>query len=164
MEKVTAPVRVGDKMPDFSLPMHPQGEFELARELGNRHIVLYFYPMDDTPGCTREACSFRDSQAEFEKHGALILGVSKDSLKSHEKFAAKYRLPFPLLTDSGNNLRKRLGNPGGGQFISRITYVVDKQGTVRQIINADGKAKVPDHISEALRVVHELAGGEATAV
>ena len=165
MDQVHPPVRVGDKLPDFSLPMHPQGEFKLAQVLGSQYLVLYFYPMDDTPGCTREACMFRDTQKEFEQQGALILGVSKNSLQSHEKFAAKYHLPFPLLTDAGSALRKRLGNPAGdGELISRITYIVDKQGVVRHIINADGKAKVPDHISEALRVVQELSGGKATAV
>lgn len=86
--------------PDFTLPSSTGGEISLSDYRGSKSVVLYFYPKDDTPGCTKEACSFRDSMAEFEKLGAQVLGVSRDSLGSHQQFAAKYQLAFPLLSDA----------------------------------------------------------------
>jgi len=150
-------VGVGDPAPDFNLPIYPGGEFNLESARG-KTVVLYFFPKDDTPGCTKEACGFRDHSAEFAKYGALIYGVSKDTLKSHEHFITKYKLPFPLLSDTGGALRRRFGNPdGGAALINRITYIIDQQGVVRHIINGDGKASVPDHITQALEWAKKLA-------
>jgi peroxiredoxin Q/BCP len=152
------PVRAGELAPDFTLPMHPQGVFTLSA-LRGRTVVLYWYPRDDTPGCTREACGFRDLASEFARHNAAIFGVSKDSLKSHAGFAAKYSLPFPLLSDASGTVLQQYANPQGlGKMLTRITYIIDKHGTVRHVVNADGKAKVPDHIEQALHWARKLAG------
>ena len=105
----TQPVRVGEPAPDFTLPATTGGTISLADFRGKQPVVLYFYPKDDTPGCTKEACAFRDVWSEFQRKGAAILGVSIDSLKSHEKFKNKHALPFLLLSDEGAEVARRYG-------------------------------------------------------
>ena len=151
-------IQVGEAAPAFSLPAYPEGSFSLADAKG-QVVVLYFYPKDETPGCTKEACSFRDASAEFAKQGAVIWGVSADTLDSHKEFAANHKLPFPLLSDDGGKVRALFGNPTGEQspLIMRITYVIDAKRTVRNIIYGAGPKDVDLHITEALKAVQELA-------
>lgn len=158
-------VKVGDSAPDFTMPMSPAGSFTLSEKLGKETVVLYFYPMDDTPGCTAQACSFRDRQAEFAQYGAAIYGVSKDSLDSHAAFAGKYELTFPLLMDEDGALRTLFGMPDPAvDFRSRLTYVIDKQGVVRHIVNGGAEPEeVEAHITQALEWARKLADEEQRA-
>lgn len=118
-------------------------------------MVLYFYPKDETPGCTAEACTFRDQFSDFEAAGARVVGVSSDSAESHQKFAEKHRLPFTLLSDEGGKLRKELGVPKTlGLLDGRVTFVIDGQGVVRGMFNSQFRAT--KHVAEALEVLRKL--------
>jgi len=120
-------------------------------------LVLFFYPKDDTPGCTMEACAFRDSYADLQALGAEVWGVSGDDAGSHRRFATRHQLPFPLLVDSGNRLRKAFGVPSVlGLLPGRVTYVIDADGVIRHVFNnlLDG----PAHRREALTILQGLAG------
>jgi peroxiredoxin Q/BCP len=149
-------IQVGDAAPDFDLPDASGRRVRLADFKGKRGVVLYFYPKDDTPGCTKEACSFRDSYEEFRDAGAEVIGVSSDSEASHQHFAEKYRLPFVLVADAGGELRKRYGVPSTlGLLPGRVTYVIDREGIVRHVFNSQLQAA--KHVDEALAVVrHSL--------
>lgn len=151
-------IQVGDHAPDFTLPTQKDGEtFRLHDLLGKSVIVLYFYPKDNTKGCTDEACSFRDSYEVFKQAGAEVVGVSSDSEASHQRFASKYHLPFVLLSDAKGALRKQYGVPSAlGILPGRVTYVIDKQGVVRHIFSDMLNAR--KHIGEALQVVQTIAG------
>lgn len=152
-----APIRIGDKLPQFTLPAYPGGSFSLDQVRG-RTLILFFYPQDDTPGCTAEACGFRDQLEQFHQLDCSIYGVSQDGLESHAQFAAKFDLPFPLISDTNGELRRKLGNPDGSEpLIARVTYIVDGAGVVRHIVNGDRSAEVPDHISQALEWAQRLA-------
>ncbi|MFQ3549452.1 MAG: thioredoxin-dependent thiol peroxidase [Armatimonadota bacterium] len=153
-------LNVGDKAPDFTLPTIGGKTISLSDYLGKKNVVLYFYPKDDTPGCTKEACSFRDFQAEFEEADSVILGVSIDSVKSHEKFAEKYNLHFPLLADEEKKVvsdyqvwkeKSMYGKTFLG--IERTTFAIDKEGIIRKIWH---KVKVEGHIDEVLEFVKSL--------
>jgi peroxiredoxin Q/BCP len=149
------PVSVGDTAPDFTLPSQSGESVSLKDFIGQKSVVLYFYPKDDTPGCTTEACAFRDSYEVFKDAGAEVIGVSDDSPDSHQKFAAKHRLPFILLSDSGKQLRKLYGVPSTlGLLPGRVTYVIDKTGVVRHIFNSQLNFK--GHIEESLKTLQEL--------
>jgi peroxiredoxin Q/BCP len=149
------PVSVGDTAPDFTLPSQSGESVSLKDFIGKKSVVLYFYPKDDTPGCTAEACAFRDSYEVFKDAGAEVIGVSDDSPNSHQKFAAKHRLPFILLSDSGKQLRKLYGVPSTlGLLPGRVTYVIDKTGVVRHIFNSQLNFK--GHIEESLKTLQEL--------
>ena len=150
-------LRVGDQAPDFTLPTQKTGEsFHLHNILGKSAIVLFFYPKDNTAGCTAEACSFRDSYEVFKQAGAEVIGVSSDSEESHRDFAAKNHLPFLLLSDKNGELRKLYGVPSTlGILPGRVTYVIDKDGIVRQIFS--DMINTAKHINEALKVVQEIA-------
>ena len=152
----TKAVQVGDMAPDFTLPTQKEGElFQLHTLLGKSNIVLYFYPKDDTKGCTAEACSFRDSYEVFKEAGAEVIGVSSDSEESHQRFASKYQLPFILLSDKKGEIRKQYGVPTAlGVLPGRVTYVIDKQGVVRHIFNDMLNAQ--KHVSEALQTIQAL--------
>jgi len=148
-------VQVGDHAPDFTLPNQSGEPVRLSDFLGKTDIVLYFYPKDDTSGCTAEACSFRDSYEVFKDAGAEVIGVSSDSAESHQRFAAKNRLPFILLSDAGGALRKRYGVPATfGLLPGRVTYIIDKQGVVRNIFSSQFTPE--KHISEALKTLQAL--------
>lgn len=147
------------KAPAFKLPSSEGGEVSLA-DLKGKTVVLYFYPKDDTPGCTREACEFRDSQAVLKKKGVVVLGVSGDSLESHGKFAKKYKLNFPLLSDPDRAVAKAYGAWGektlyGRKFTGMIrsTFVIDGAGVVRKVFP---KVKVDGHAEKVLQVVSSL--------
>ena len=148
-------IQVGDKAPDFTLPSQSGEQVRLQDRLGERVIVLYFYPKDNTPGCTAEACAFRDSHETFTDAGAEVIGVSSDSADRHAGFASKHRLPFTLLADQGGRVRKAYGVPAALAFIpGRVTYVIDRTGTVRHVFNS--MTNIDGHVKEALEVVRQL--------
>lgn len=151
----------GEVAPDFSLPASTGGEIRLADLRGKQNVVLYFYPKDMTPGCTQEACSFRDLKAEFEAAGAVILGVSADTLESHAKFVDKHQLSFTLLSDLNAEVAQTYGvwkekNNYGKKYMGmeRTTFVIDKHGVIRKIYR---KVKVDQHAEAVLEAVRGLA-------
>ena len=153
-------IRAGDKAPDFTLPSQSGEQVRLYDRLGERVVVLYFYPRDDTRGCTAEACAFRDSFEAFTDAGAEVIGVSSDSVDRHAAFAGKHKLPFTLLSDKGGHVRKSYGVPAVlGLVPGRVTYVIDREGTVRHVFNS--MTNIGQHISDALKVVRELQAGQA---
>jgi peroxiredoxin Q/BCP len=146
-------VKVGERAPDFTLPDANGKDVRLA-DFAGRPVVLYFYPKDDTPGCTKEACTFRDQYQDFQDAGAAVLGVSSDSSESHRRFAAKHRLPFTLLADRGGQVRKRYGVPATlGLLPGRVTFVIDGAGVVRHVFNSQLDAT--RHVKEALHVLRK---------
>ena len=149
-------IAVGDKAPDFKLRDQNGRTVSLADFRGKKAVVLYFYPKDETPGCTKEACSFRDSYEDFVKAGAEVIGVSGDSVGKHQAFAEHHRLPFTLLADEGNALRKAYGVPSTLWILpGRVTYVIDRQGVVQHVF--DSQLQATKHIDEALVVIRRLA-------
>lgn len=145
-------VQIGDTAPDFSLPSQTGEPVKLSDFRGKSSVVLYFYPKDDTPGCTKESCAFRDSYEQFKQAGAEVIGVSSDSADSHQKFASKYSLPFTLLSDRDKALRKLYGVPSTlGLLPGRVTYVIDKQGVVRHIFNS--MMNFEGHVEESLKTL-----------
>jgi peroxiredoxin Q/BCP len=149
----------GDKAPAFKLPSVEGGDVSL-KDFAGKTVVLYFYPKDDTPGCTREACAFRDSQAALKKAGAVVLGVSPDSVESHQKFRSKYKLNFPLLADADKAVAKKYGAFGEkvmyGKKVTgmiRSTFVIDGSGVVRKVFP---RVKVDGHSDKVLEVVSSL--------
>ena len=148
-------IRVGDEAPDFVLPDRTGKMVRLSEFRGHKAVVLYFYPKDDTPGCTKESCAFRDGYQDFQGAGAEVIGVSSDSAESHGKFAAKHRLPFTLLADQGGQVRKRYGVPATlGLLPGRVTFVIDRSGVVRHVFNSQFQAT--QHVSEALEALRRL--------
>jgi peroxiredoxin Q/BCP len=142
-------IEAGQPAPDFELPDAEGKRIRLADFRGKKAVVLYFYPKDDTPGCTAEACSFRDSYEEFSDAGAEVIGVSSDSASSHAKFAKRHKLPFTLLSDAKGEVRKKYGVPTTlGLLPGRVTFVIDKKGVVRHVFNSQLQAT--RHVSEAL--------------
>lgn len=147
-------MHVHQAAPDFKLSDQEGKEHTLAQYKG-KWVVLYFYPKDDTPGCTKEACNFRDSFHELEKHGVIVLGVSKDSVASHKKFAEKYNLNFPLLADEDAEVSKQYGTYDKHQFlglpgIKRETFLVDPEGDIAMIY------KKVDPIKHAKEILDDL--------
>ncbi|EDY38089.1 bacterioferritin comigratory protein [Cyanobium sp. PCC 7001] len=145
---------VGDRAPLIALA-DQSGTERRSDQLGGRALVLFFYPKDDTPGCTMEACAFRDSFSDLQALGAEVWGVSGDDAASHQRFAQRHNLPFPLLVDRGNALRKAFGVPSVlGLLPGRVTYVIDGEGVIRHVFNnlLDGAA----HRREALDALRAL--------
>lgn len=148
-------IEVGDTVPNFTLPTQSGQEFTLSSLLGKSNVVLFFYPKDESPGCTTEVCAFRDNFEVFKEAGATVIGISSDSVESHQKFAEKHRLPFTLLSDKGGAIRKLYGVPASmGIFDGRVTYVIDKQGVVRHMFSS--QLNINAHISEALETLKSL--------
>jgi peroxiredoxin Q/BCP len=148
-------IGVGDRAPDFDVPQADGARLRLTDVLARGPLVLYFYPKDDTPGCTAEACSFRDAYAAFVDGGAQVIGVSSDSANAHAAFAQKHRLPFPLASDAGGALRKAFGVPKAfGMLPGRVTYVIDRGGIVRAVVNAMFAPQ--KHVDTALEVIKTL--------
>lgn len=149
-------IKVGSRVPDFSLFDQNGNLFQLAAHLGKQNLVIYFYPKDDTPGCTKEACTFRDMYEDFTDVGAEVIGISSDSRKSHSEFATKHKLPFSLLSDEDKAVRKRFGVPTNmlGILPGRVTYIVDKQGIVKFIFNSQTQAE--RHAQESIRFLKSL--------
>jgi peroxiredoxin Q/BCP len=145
-------VQVGSVAPDFTLPSQSGEMISLGDFIGKKPVVLYFYPKDDTPGCTKEACAFRDDFEEFGKLDAEVIGISSDSVESHRGFAAKHDLPFTLLSDEEGKVRKLYGVPNTfGLFPGRVTYVIDKAGVVRHTISS--QLSVERHVEEAIEAL-----------
>ena len=148
-------LQVGDKIPHFSAVDTHGNLFESTTVLGQKALVIYFYPKDDTRVCTEQACSFRDQYEDFKALGAEVIGVSSDSVKSHQKFATRYQLPFVLLSDSDKKLRKLFGVPNDllGLLPGRVTYVIDKDGIIQLVFNSmSGKI----HIEKALEILKRM--------
>ncbi|MEZ4453728.1 MAG: peroxiredoxin [Nannocystaceae bacterium] len=146
---------VGQSAPEFSLLDQDGNSVTLAALRVRGPVVVYFYPKDETPGCTAEACSFRDHYAAFTDAGAQVVGISSDTVDSHKAFAEHHRLPFVLLSDPGGQVRKRFGVPKTlGLLDGRVTYVIDRGGVVRHVFSSQLRAK--RHIQEALAVVQSL--------
>jgi peroxiredoxin Q/BCP len=152
-------IKEGQTAPDFTLPSSAGGELNL-KGLRGQAVVLYFYPKDDTPGCTREACSFRDAQAKIKKTGAVVLGVSPDSVASHEKFKTKYKLNFPLLADPDKAVARKYGAFGEktmyGKKVTgmiRSTFLIDGEGVVRKVFP---KVRVDGHAEQVLEALAQL--------
>lgn len=148
-------VKVGDKAPDFTLPSQMGDNVTLSEYFGKKNIVLYFYPKDESPGCTKEACSFRDSYEELTNLGAEVLGVSGQSVQSHKSFATHHGLPFILLSDVGNKVRELYGVPFTmGILPGRVTYIIDKKGVVRHIFSSQTQAQ--RHVEEAKETLRKI--------
>jgi len=143
------PVKVGDSAPDFTLPAQNGSSVSLSDFRGKKAVVLYFYPKDDTPGCTAESCAFRDRYEVFQTAGAEIIGVSGDSNESHQKFASKYNLPFTLLSDKGDQVRKLYG------ATAAFGLFPDQQGVVQYVF--DSMFNFQGHVEEALKTLQQLA-------
>jgi peroxiredoxin Q/BCP len=146
-------IKEGNAAPDFTAT-NTDGETVRLKDLRGKKVVLYFYPKDDTPGCTKEACSFRDSFAQFRKQGIEVIGVSTDSEASHKKFTAKYKLPFTLLADTDHLIADAYGVYGEKKFmgrtymgVKRMTFLIDEKGKVRKVFE---KVKPEEHAQEVL--------------
>jgi peroxiredoxin Q/BCP len=152
-KEIELKLKVGDPAPEFSAATNSGGMVSLA-DLRGKNVVLYFYPKDDTPGCTKEACAFRDHFAEFKKAGAVVLGVSTDPVKSHDKFAAKFKLPFTLLADEDKKIVQAYGVWGEKTFmgrkyqgIYRVTFLIGPDGRIKKIWP---QVKPDEHAEEVL--------------
>ena len=151
-----ASIGVGDSAPDFTKATQNGDTISLSQYRGDKTVVLYFYPKDETPGCTAEACTFRDNFEDFVDAGAVVIGVRQDSEKSHKRFAEHHRLPFLLVSDRDKALQKAYGVPKTmGLLPGRVTYVIDREGTVQHVFNSQLNAK--KHVREALDVVKRLS-------
>jgi len=151
--KIELRLKEGDKAPEFTAPKNGGGTVSLSDYKG-KNIILYFYPKDDTPGCTKEACAFRDDFSEFRKQGALILGVSTDPVKKHDKFVEKYKLPFTLLADEDKKIVQAYGVWGEKIFMGvrytgthRVTFLIGPDGRIKKIWTA---VKPAEHSQEIL--------------
>jgi peroxiredoxin Q/BCP len=149
-------IKIGSSIPTFTLPDQNGNLFDINSVLGKKNLVIYFYPKDDSPGCTKEACSFRDQFEVFTQADAVIIGISGQSVESHKVFAEKHRLGFTLLCDEGNKIRKKFGVPSDllGLLPGRVTFVADKKGKVIYVFNSQTQAS--KHVDEALRILKEL--------
>ncbi len=152
-------LEIGDKAPDFTLPTDANGNVTLSKLKGKK-VVLYFYPRDDTPGCTKEACNFRDDFPKFKKTDAVVIGVSKDTVASHDKFKKKYDLPFTLASDKELTAAKAYGvwvekAFMGRKFmgVERATFLIDGKGVIRGVWH---KVKIPGHAEEVLEAAKTL--------
>ncbi len=156
-------LKPGDKAPEFTLPASNGTAISLMDYRGTHHVVLYFYPKDATPGCSQEAVSFRDLQAEFTMAGAVVLGVSTDDVLSHNKFAQQYNLTFPLLSDKEGRVTQKYGvcaepRPDRpGPRAQRVTFVINKEGLIERVYR---NIKLECHADEVLAFLHgtKLAG------
>ena len=152
-------IEIGDKAPDFTLSTDGDGKVSLSKLRGQK-VVLYFYPKDDTTGCTAEACGFRDSFPKFGKVEAAVIGISKDSVASHDKFKKKYELPFTLASDADGKVCEAYGvwvekSMYGRKYmgIERATFLIDEKGVVRGVWH---KVKVPGHVDAVLAAAKAL--------
>jgi peroxiredoxin Q/BCP len=155
-EPIQGKVKVGDLAPQFTLPNQSGQAISLTDFIGKKIIVLYFYPKDFSPGCTAEACAFRDSYEAFKEAGAEVIGVSSQSADSHQRFASTNLLPFILLSDEDGRVRKLYGVPSTlGLIPGRVTYIIDKKGIVRHIFSS--QFNPTKHIDEALKTIKEIS-------
>lgn len=153
MTKSNKPLNVGDKIPSFTLPDQHGNSFHVDDLLGSRNLVIFFYPKDESPGCTKQACSFRDHYEEFQSLDTEVVGISGQDEQSHASFSDKYQLNFRILSDTGNQVRKLFGVPADflGAIPGRVTYVVDKAGIIRYVYRS--QLNIQSHIKSALEVL-----------
>jgi peroxiredoxin Q/BCP len=150
-----ARIDVGDPAADLALRTHNGEQIRLADYRGKQPVVLFFYPKDGTPVCTKEACAFRDAHEQFVEAGAVVIGVSSDSAAEHQAFAASHQLPYVLVSDPEGEARRAFGVPKSmGLFPGRVTYVIDSKGIVRHIFNSQFAAE--RHMREALETIRKL--------
>jgi peroxiredoxin Q/BCP len=155
-------IGIGDRAPDFTLVAGDGRSVSLADFRGKKTVVLFFYPQDETPGCTREACEFRDSFDRFGDAGAEVIGVSDDDVDSHKRFAEHHKLPMTLLSDTGGKVRQTFGvKPLFGLLPDRVTFVIDRDGIVRHVFAS--RLRFGKHVDEALTVVKNLVSSRTTA-
>lgn len=149
-------IKKGDTVPDIVLPNQNGIMFDVKKETAGKNVVLFFYPKDDSPGCTKEACSFRDQYEDFVDANAVVIGISGQSVKSHKTFAEKYHLSYTLLSDEENNIRNAFGVPTNffGLLPGRVTYIIDKNGKIADIFNS--QTQVKQHIENALDILKKL--------
>lgn len=149
-------IDIGSSVPSFELKDQNGRLFQIDSLVGRKNLVIYFYPKDDSPGCTKEACAFRDQFEVFEEADALIIGISAQSVESHLNFANKHNLNFTLLSDKGNKVRELFGVPTNffGLISGRVTYIVNKQGKIVYLFNSQIQAE--KHVDEALRILQEM--------
>ena len=150
-------IQIGDKCPSFQLPNQRGEQVNIDDLLGKKLLVIYFYPKDETSGCTAEACSFRDSYEDFTSMGCEVIGISSDSISAHEQFASKHRLNFTLLADTKKEVRKLFGVPNNlfGLLAGRVTYVIDMNGIVNSIHNSH--LNPTGHIDAAKKAIQNLS-------
>lgn len=152
---MTERIKVGDRAPDFTIKNQRGEPVSLKDYLGKKAVVLYFYPKDNSPGCTKEACKFRDSYEGFKDAGAEVIGVSSQSEESHSIFSTSFNLPFSLLSDEDGRVRSLFGVPSSlGLIPGRVTYVIDKEGIVRHIFSS--QLDPERHVEEALQILKSL--------
>jgi thioredoxin-dependent peroxiredoxin len=155
LRRIENRVDVGTVAPHFTLPSQSGEMVSLEDFLGRKPVVLYFYPKDDTPGCKREACGFRDDYDQFGGLDAEVVGISSDSVESHRRFAENHDLPFTLLSDEGGKGRQLYGVPNSlGLFPGRVTYVIDREGMVRHVFSSQLAAS--RHVEEALEALRAI--------
>jgi thioredoxin-dependent peroxiredoxin len=156
LSKKTMTLKTGDKIPHFTLPDQAGNLFNIETLLTKKSLVIYFYPKDETAGCTKQACAFRDNYQDFKEAGAEVIGISSDSEASHENFAIHHKLPFILLSDTEGTVRTQFGVPTDllGLLPGRVTYIIDKQGVIKYIFNS--QVRIGKHISESLRILQGL--------
>jgi thioredoxin-dependent peroxiredoxin len=160
-KKVFGMIKVGERAPDFTLPSQLGDNVALSEYFGKKNVVLYFYPMDESSGCTKEACKFRDNYDIFTSLGAEVLGVSSQSVQSHKSFATHHGLPFILLSDEKNEVRKLFGVPSSmGIIPGRVTFTIDKRGIIRHAFSSQFQPE--KHIEEALEILKKLDEEEKT--
>ena len=154
-ENMTERIKVGDRAPDFTIKNQRGEPISLKEYLGKKAVVLYFYPKDNSPGCTKEACRFRDSYEDFKDAGAEVIGVSSQSVESHSIFSTSFNLPFSLLSDEDGRVRSLFGVPSSlGLIPGRVTYVIDKEGIVRHVFSS--QLDPERHVEEALQILKSL--------
>ncbi len=148
-------LQLGDKIPNFSAKDSNGNDFDSDSIIGKKPVVIYFYPKDNTPGCTAQACSFRDQYEDFKDLGAEVIGISSDSIDSHEKFIQKYKLPFILLSDSDKKIRNLFGVKANlfGLLPGRVTYVADKNGIIQLVFDS---MMASSHIPKALKIIKKM--------
>jgi peroxiredoxin Q/BCP len=148
-------LKVGDKIPNFLAKDTSGNDFDIKNLVGKKPLVIYFYPKDNTPGCTAQACSFRDQYEDFKDLGAEVIGISGDTIDSHQKFVKQYKLPFILLSDDNKKIRRLFGVPSNmfGMLPGRVTYVADRNGVIKMIFDSMMATK---HIPKALEAIKKL--------
>jgi peroxiredoxin Q/BCP len=155
-------LKIGDRAPEFTLPAGDGQNVSLSEFRGKKTVVIFFYPKDDSPGCTREACDFRDGHGRFQAAGAEVIGISADSVESHQRFAQKHGLPMKLLSDAGGSVRAAYGVKSTlGLIPGRVTFVIDREGIVRYVYSS--QILVHNHVQKALDVVRSLENAKAEA-
>ncbi len=148
-------IDVGDAAPDIELSTHAGEQIRLDDYRGEKAVVVFFYPRDGTPVCTKEACAFRDAYEDFVEADAVVIGISADSAARHQAFASSQRLPFVLASDTDGSARHAFGVPKSmGLFPGRVTYVIDREGIVRHVFSSQLAAN--RHVTEALEVIRKL--------